>query len=117
MTLQECYASFEGDYQGTLSRLMKESLIERLLQKFLQDPSMPALKEAMNQKDPEGVFNAIHTLKGTALNLGFSKLAKASSDLTEKVRGGDLSDTADLYATVIDCYQEVLAAIQKMKEQ
>ena len=39
MTLQECYAALEGDYQGVLGRLTSERMVQKFVLKFLNDGS------------------------------------------------------------------------------
>lgn len=39
MTLKECYAALEGDYESVLSRLMTEKLVQKFALKFLDDAS------------------------------------------------------------------------------
>ena len=88
MTLEECYQSFGGDFEGLMSRVMKLELAEMFAMKFLKDGSFAALEEAMEKEDYESAFRATHTLKGVCANLGISKLQAVSSELTEQLRGG-----------------------------
>lgn len=54
-----------------------------------------------------------HTLKGICLNLGFEPLRQASSELTEELRGRDLSvDYADAFQAVKTRYQQTVSAIR-----
>lgn len=40
MTLRECYDQMNGSYDDAKARLMMDSMIERFLQKFLEDKTM-----------------------------------------------------------------------------
>ena len=86
MQLEECYASFQGNYEDVKSRLVKEDLIRRLVLKFLKDTSFEELSNAMEQKDYGVAFRAVHTLKGLSLNFGFDCLSKSAGALTETLR-------------------------------
>ena len=67
--------------------------------------------EAKNWKD---VFLAAHTLKGVAQNLGFDALYRASSALTEHLRGGQpLTEPQLLDATAAE-HERVMNAIEAL---
>lgn len=63
MTLQQCYALLGGDYEGVLGRMRKESLVEKFALKFLNDPSMEALRQGVAAKEQETAFRAAHTIR------------------------------------------------------
>jgi len=88
MTLQECYAAFDGDYAGVTARLSGERLVQKFALKYLNDPSFDQLCAAMAEKDWETAFRAAHTIKGVCQNLGFTRLLKSSSRLCEALRHG-----------------------------
>ena len=102
MTLKEFYAAVGGDYDATLNRIPKESMVLRFL------------TEAVKAQDWETAFRASHTLKGVAQNLGFDGLYRAAFALTEEMRGGKpLTDTA-LYDAVTRQQQIVLDAVRQL---
>lgn len=113
MNLEQCYAAFGGDYAETLLRLGKESLVMKLLKRFLQDDSMEKLAQALSASDVQTAFTCAHTLKGVALNLGFSALSASSAALTEQLRSGSSDDAAELFAAVQADYLQVRNAICK----
>lgn len=86
MTLRECYDQMNGSYDDAKARLMMDSMIERFLQKFLEDKTMEDLRRAVASGDIPLSFRQAHTLKGVAANLAFTGLQKAASDLTEQLR-------------------------------
>ena len=94
MTLRECYAQLEGDYEGTLGRLCSEKLVEKFALKFLADDSYELLEESLEAGNYSEAFRAAHTLKGVSLNLGFTKLNRVSDELTEALR--DCSGLEDM---------------------
>ena len=69
MTLRECYDQMNGSYDDAKARLMMDSMMERFLQKFLEDKTMEDLRRAVASGDIPGSFRGAHTLKGVAANL------------------------------------------------
>ena len=51
MTIQECYAQLQGDYEDVLARLRTDRLVQKFMLKFLDDPSYDALCAAMAAHD------------------------------------------------------------------
>lgn len=113
MTLKEFYAAVGGDYDATLNRIPKESMVLRFVKKYADDKTYAQLTEAVKAQDWETAFRASHTLKGVAQNLGFDGLYRAAFALTEEMRGGKpLTDTA-LYEAVAQ-QQIVLDAVRQL---
>ena len=109
MTLKEFYAAVGGDYDATLNRIPKESMVLRFVKKYADDKTYAQLTEAVKAQDWETAFRASHTLKGVALNLG-----RAAFALTEEMRGGKpLTDTA-LYDAVTQQQQIVIDAVRQL---
>ena len=117
MTVKECYESMESDYEGVIGRMGSEGLVKRFALKFPDDPSYLNLEKAIQEQNAEEAFRAAHTLKGVCLNLGFDRLYKVSAELTEKLRGRELSGYEALYGKVQDEYKNTIAAIRKLEEQ
>ena len=77
------------------------------------------LQAAIESGDGAEAFRASHTLKGICLNLGFTALFDASSDLTEKLRGNNTLDdeSKSLFARVHEEYDRTIQAIEKLDPQ
>ena len=86
MTLQECYATLCGNYEEAKARLMNDSLIDRFIRRFPADPSMQLLRDKLQEGNLPEAFRAVHTLKGVAANLAFTRLQQDASALTELMR-------------------------------
>ena len=119
MNVKECYASFGGNYEDVLSRLMKDELIVRFALKFLNDDSFDQLNAAMEAKNYDDVFRASHTLKGVSQNLGFTALGESSSELTETLRNRETEPIdealcAELHKKVVADYEVVAAALKQL---
>lgn len=63
MTLKEFYAAVGGDYDATLNRIPKESMVLRFVKKYADDKTYAQLTEAVKAQDWETAFRASHTLK------------------------------------------------------
>lgn len=114
MTLKEFYEQIDGSYEDTLHRLTSEALVHRFALKYPADPSFAQLREAVAAEDWESAFRAAHTLKGVAQNLGFDALYRASSALTEHLRGGQpLTEPQLLDATAAE-HERVMSAIEAL---
>lgn len=121
MNLEECYEYFGGSYADVKSRLMKDELIQRLVIKFLADPSYGNLSKAMEQADHGAAFRAVHTLKGVSQNLSFDRLSSSTHELTETLRRWerepvDEEKCAQQWQQVSADYEAVAHAIRMLQE-
>ena len=117
LTLQECYAGMKGSYEEARGRLMTDSMIERFLFRFLDDPTMANLRAAVAAGDIPVSFREAHTMKGVAANLAFTQLREAASQLTEQLRGQNAPADAALLAAVEQAYADVVNAIGAYRAQ
>ena len=116
MTIHELYDSIGSDFEAALARMMKESFMVRLVNKYPSDKSFEKLGAAISEKDYGVAFEAAHTLKGLSMNLGFDELGKAASDITEKLRANDYDGIESYYDAVKEKYEKVIAAIAQLDE-
>lgn len=112
MTIQECYAALEGDYEEVLGRLYSEALVKKFAGKFLADQSFQLLESSLGAEDYDEAFRAAHTLKGVAQNLSFTRLYRSSHEITEALRTKDYALAARLFPEVSRDYEQTVAAIQ-----
>ena len=112
MTLQECYKAMGADYDDVLGRLRSERLIQKFVLKFLDDHSFELLCSSMENGQWDEAFRASHTLKGVCQNLGFTRLGRSSSELTEALRAGNTDAAAGLLDQVKTDHAETVAAIR-----
>lgn len=114
MTLTEFYARTGGSCQSVLQRIPSEQMLLRFVKMYASDPSYGQLLAAAEQQDWPTAFRAVHTLKGVAQDLGFERLGRAASDLTEALRGGKvLTDPALLEAVKTEQLQ-LMAALNEL---
>ena len=114
MNLKECYAAFGGDYDGVIKRLMTETLVKKFLLKFPQDASYDLLINSLDNANFDEAFRAAHTIKGICQNLGIDSLLDSVSPLTEELRDGKGSFSAELLDKVKKDYQNVIFAINEL---
>ena len=107
----KCYVKIGGDYNDILHRFMNENMVRKFVLKFPQDNNMALFEESWAKKDYETAFRAMHTLKGVAVNLGFTALYNVSSALTEKLRSQEYDNLDGLIADVKKQYDIVIEAI------
>ncbi len=116
MTMEETARACQWDLEGTLRRFGgSEQLLRRFVQKFPQDTTFAALKDAAEQKNYPEIEKAAHTLKGIAGNLGFTALYQGCSDLVAAVRNGNLEQADTLWETVQREYETVTDAVTQIE--
>lgn len=113
MNLEKLYKEIHGDYAEAKARLMSDRLVEKFVLKFLSDPSMQQLRDAIASGEHDVAFRAVHTLKGVAANLSFTELWNAASALTEQLRHSDGAVDETLLENLENAYRLVTDSIQK----
>lgn len=93
-----------ADIDGALNRLINnEELYATCFGYFMDDPAFASLGAALDAKDYAAAFEAAHSLKGVAGNLGLTRLYDLSGQLTEPLRHGQPGDAdlSGLYTVLI----------------
>lgn len=117
MSLKSCYSAAGGDYDDVMRRFLYEVRVDRFLGMFLRDENFERLCAAMEARDPEAAFRAVHTLKGICMNLSLTELAAACTQLTEDLRGRQMEEEAQQdFAKVRECYLRTSAAVREHLE-
>ena len=115
MTLEECYNEIGGNYIDVLKRLLKEERVLKFVKTFPSQDVITPIETALNNKDYKNAFMASHSLKGVCATLSFSRLFKSSSDLTECLRGDEITeDPIPLFKILKENYKETVDAISKL---
>lgn len=114
MTVKNCYSAFGGDYDGVMARMPDEKFVAEFLGMFLEDECYPMLKKAMEEKNAEAAFRAVHSLKGICQNFGYTKLLQSSSELTEVLRGGSMEGAEQPMLQVDEDYRQMIETIKKL---
>ena len=115
MQIKEFYEKTNGDYEGVMSRLMKEDRVLKYLKKLPAMDDYKNLKDALAAQDWELAFRSSHNLKGMCLNLGLTSLFEPSSNLCENLRDGSpKEDCAPLMEKLAAVYDETIALINEL---
>lgn len=115
MDLRTFYNIIGGDYDELIKRLMNENIVRKFVIKFAMDPTYDNLMQAMKNGDAENAFLAAHTLKGICVNLNFTGLLKASSELTEQLRGKQRIAETVSAEQVTKEYENIIEQIHKLE--
>ncbi len=105
------------DYQGTMGRFMgNESLYLKVLGKLGSDENAKKLDQAVKEGDLEAAFNAAHTLKGVAANLGLTPLLEAVNEIVEPLRRREeRDDYQKLSGAVMEQFESVVRLVQTLE--
>lgn len=117
MTLQECYEAMGGDYQEVISRLRSDRLVQKFVLKFLDDKSFELFCSSMESKNYEEAFRAVHTIKGICQNLGFKRLQKSSSEMSDALRHGWTPEADALTGALEEDYTVTANAICEFQKE
>ena len=104
---REVFDAYGADYGATMARFMgSETMYLRLLDMLFQDKNLQKLGDAVASGDLRGVFEAAHTLKGVAGNMGLTPLYDAVCAMVEPLRTGQpRADYPVLYQVVQEEFQ------------
>ena len=94
-----------------------EAMVAHFVVRFLSDDSMRELNDSFTVSDVERAFRSAHTLKGVALNLGFTELGKNAAALTEILRKNSFDGAAPLFDKTRSAYDELISAIKEYSDK
>lgn len=100
------------DVDSALERLMgSEALLEKFLNKFVQDGNYSALEAAVAAGDWEEALRASHTLKGMCGNLSMTVLYDLFTRQVNAIRAEDRAGAAALMEEISLAYRAVCGAV------
>lgn len=117
MTLEQCYAQMNADYEDTIRRIPNKKLIQKILLKFPKDESYRDLCSAMEEKRMRDAFTAVHTMKGICLNLGLRELSRAAVNLTEALRNDPTEKVPELFTELKSVYGDTMSVIEEYRDE
>jgi len=105
--------STEGtiDLEGLLERCGgSKDLVHKIAQKFAETgPGMVSqVKEAIDNRDADGVYRAAHQLKGASATMGAIKLASVAADIEMLGREGNVTAAADRIAALENEFEKAV---------
>lgn len=115
MDLMECYEKMEGNYNEAITHLLRKTLIERFVLKFLDDDSYKLYIDSMEVKNYEEALRGVHTLKGVAQNLSFTALYKISDEINLALKANNIEEAKRLSPELTKIYNNTIASINEYK--
>lgn len=113
MNLRQHLLHCETDVEGALQRFCgNEELYLSYVNTFPEEPTMGALKDAVEAQNWEDAFTAAHALKGLAGNLGFVPLYHATGEMVVLLRSGNVDEMSTCYEQARQCYETLVQAIR-----
>ncbi len=106
MTLEELYREIGGNYPSIMERLCKEERVKKFVLLFLKDTSHQQFLQALEHRNTEEAFRAIHTLKGVCMNLSFDALYQISYEMTEYLRTDNMGRAIAILPDFEACYEK-----------
>lgn len=100
--LKTVLRDYGADYEDVMTRFVgNEQLYQRLLAMLPRDENLQKLGRALQAGDYAAAFDAAHTLKGVAGNLGLAPLEQAACSIVESLRSGNCrEDPSALFRAV-----------------
>lgn len=110
------FEEYGANYDLTMNRFIhNEAMYLKLLNKLPADPNLLRLEKALERGDLSDAFEAAHTLKGVAGNLGLTPLFNAVSAIVEPLRAGKVLESTELFQTVRQEFGQVEALLEAVK--
>lgn len=106
-----------GDYQEVISRLRSDRLVQKFVLKFLDDKSFELFCSSMESKNYEEAFRAVYTIKGICQNLGFKRLQKSSSEMSDALRHGWTPEADALTGKLEEDYKVTANTIREFQKE
>lgn len=104
---------YGADVDAAMERFVDDAELYRLcLDSFYSDVNFDALREALNAAQVETAFDAAHSLKGVAANLGLTPILTAISALVETLRANSTEGLTEQYDEILR-QREILANLLK----
>ena len=94
--------------EEALTRCMgNEMLLERLLNKFVDDRTYAALLQAMKEKNQEYAVSSAHTLKGICANLSMKRMYCLLEQQVELLRQGNWDEAEHFMSDIKQTYDRI----------
>ncbi len=116
--LEEFYRRVGADADEVVRRLgVGEELVVCFALRYREDDTFERLAAALDADDTEEAFRAAHTLKGSSGTLGFERLYREASDMTEMLRRGELERAKDSLPVLEEEYDNVIVALERLDRE
>lgn len=116
MTISEAIKKLIPKPDEVLERFSgNQEFLEMFIQKFPEDETIQAVKDACKTEDWERILLAVHTLKGTSGNFGFEALFNACSKVVAAIRAKDYAGAKASIPTVLAELDAVCETLSKVE--
>lgn len=106
------------DVQGAKERFDNDdALFRTCMELFLEDENFKKLNEEIKKNDFQEAFNAAHTIKGVAANLGLTPIYDAVSDVVQELRGGNLEASKALVPRLNTEMEKMIEIVKDCQEK
>ncbi|MBC8531733.1 Hpt domain-containing protein [Gehongia tenuis] len=110
---QKIFDDYGADYSVTMERFMgNEGMYFKFLNMLLEDQSLKNLGAALAASDYQGAFEAAHTLKGVAGNMGLTPLYNVVCEIVEPLR---LRERRDDYKALYQNIEEEFRKVEALR--
>jgi HPt (histidine-containing phosphotransfer) domain-containing protein len=101
------------DVDSVVSRLGgNEEIYLSICRKFIDDPSYSSFQKAIIENDIKAVEIHIHTLKGVAANLGFTRLELISRKILNNIKDKESSYLKDELQELSEEYHKIITVLK-----
>lgn len=104
-----------ADMDGAMDRMLDDAeLYQTCFAMFVDDGAFPALDAALLRQDYTAAFEAAHTLKGVAANLGLTDMVNALGAVSDAIRHGppaSVSKLNQMYQAVQSAQRDLQALL------
>lgn len=105
---------FLGDEEKLLERMAGSlELWEECVRLFPREEMIEEMDAAVEKKDWNGLYAALHRLKGNLANFGFDGLAQMACDMLAAIKEKNIARSLEGYRVLRDGYLQLL---EKMEE-
>lgn len=117
MNLKDCYNAMYADYEGVMSRLLKEERVIGYLRKFTEDKSFAGMLDAIYGNDYTTAINEAITLAGICDNLGLKLLSKSLEPVLHMLRNRTVPELLDSSIEKLKMeYEHVINVIKSLDD-
>lgn len=103
--------------EGVARFMGRDAMYVKFLKKFFEDGVFAETAAAYERGDLDGVFNGVHTLKGTAGNMSLTPIYNLSCEITEEIRNDRSSAAAELIKGQIEQMKQKYEEIRSIVSQ
>lgn len=97
---------------SAMQRFMgNEKMVEKYLDRFLNEKSYQELMTALGSDDKEGAARAAHTLKSVCGTLGFEKMQAQVIAQESAIRNGQWEEAVKMIPEIEEEYKHICSAI------